>query len=65
MKLTLHSSEALEVWQPLCQWPCAATLVAPTRVCVALQGLWGGSKGLGSLFLLPFLLFCTGGAVPF
>ena len=35
MKLTLHSSEALEVWQPLCQWPCAATLVAPTRVCVA------------------------------
>ena len=30
------------------------------RVCVALQGLWGGRKGPGSLFLLPFLLFCTG-----
>lgn len=50
-------SLAVSVSMALCGYPCGSCRC----VCAALQGLWDGSKGPGSLFLSPFLLFCTGG----
>lgn len=54
-------SLAVSVSMALCGYPCGSCRC----VCAALQGLWDGSKGPGSLFLSPFLLFCTGGGAPF